>query len=218
VALSDPPTSHRLAFATAVFALGLGLDQWTKQWAFTNLREGRPKVIHEGLFVLDYAFNPGSAFGMFADDPRAHTVVILTTVLALAYIAVLIKRLPAKPRSPRAAYTGTLALALMAAGALGNLLDRLLRIDEVRVRLGEDLPFWLLVEQPVAFTEALARGRNYVDVPRPGVVDFLVIYYWPGMRWPSFNLADVYLVVGVAMLLLYLVRQGKLLEEAPDTV
>jgi signal peptidase II len=46
---------------------------------------------------------------------------------------------------------------------------------------------------------------NFVDrVVRGYVIDFIEWYWWnrPDLRWPTFNVADSSLVVGVAMLLL----------------
>lgn len=37
-----------------------------------------------------------------------------------------------------------------------------------------------------------------------GVVDFIVVFYWPGHRWPAFNIADAALVAGVLLFLLHL--------------
>lgn len=199
--------SRRLGGAAAVFVLSLALDQWSKQWAFTSLREHPTKPVVDGVLEFSYAFNTGSAFGMFANQPGARSFFIVTTVLALIYMAALIWRLPGDPPSRRAAHAGTLALTLMASGALGNLIDRLTRLDQVRVRLGDHLPFWLITEHPVELSKALLRGRNYVDVPRHGVVDFIVVYIWPQQRWPSFNIADTCLVIGVALFVLYLARQ-----------
>jgi lipoprotein signal peptidase len=66
----------------------------------------------------------------------------------------------------------------------------------------------LVVEHPTAYAQAVLRPRSYVDVPRHGVVDFIVVYYRPGHRWPAFNLADTWLVLGIGLLLLYLARNG----------
>ncbi len=41
-----------------------------------------------------------------------------------------------------------------------------------------------------------------------GVVDFIVVYYWPGKRWPAFNIADAALVAGVLLFMIYLRRHG----------
>ncbi len=45
---------------------------------------------------------------------------------------------------------------------------------------------------------------------RHGVVDFIVVFYWPGRRWPSFNIADAALLAGVLLFLIYLSRHGEL--------
>lgn len=42
---------------------------------------------------------------------------------------------------------------------------------------------------------------------RPGVVDFIKVHYPWGGSWPSFNVADALLVVGVGLLLLWGTRQ-----------
>jgi signal peptidase II len=57
----------------------------------------------------------------------------------------------------------------------------------------------------LAFVLSGAIG-NFVDrVARQYVVDFIEWYWWnrPDLRWPTFNVADSLIVVGVAMLLLH---------------
>jgi signal peptidase II len=203
--VSAPSPSHRPIVAGLVVALGLALDQWTKHWALTNLRGEPAKILIPYRLELDFAFNTGSAFGMFSNQPLARPVFICITVLALIYMAVLVWRLPGR----RAMWNGTLALALMATGALGNLVDRLVRVDDARIAIGERVPFWMIIEHPVELADALLRARKFVDIPRHGVVDFIVVHYWHGKRWPTFNVADMCLVVGVGLFLLYLARQTK---------
>jgi signal peptidase II len=72
------------------------------------------------------------------------------------------------------------AVGLILGGALGNLHDRLFRTMEV---YGQGL--------------------------RHGVVDFIVVFYWPGKRWPAFNIADALLVAGVALFMIHLHRHGE---------
>lgn len=74
------------------------------------------------------------------------------------------------------------SVALVAGGALGNLHDRLVRVMEIRGEM------------------------------RHGVVDFIKIFYWPGKVWPTFNVADVALVVGVGLLLIFLTKHGDALD------
>ena len=75
--------------------------------------------------------------------------------------------------------SGFLAVGLITGGALGNLHDRLLR-------------------------SMLLFGQG----ERHGVVDFIVVFYWPGKRWPAFNIADAALVAGVLLFMIYLRRHG----------
>jgi len=74
------------------------------------------------------------------------------------------------------------AVALVTGGALGNLHDRLFRVMELRGEL------------------------------RHGVVDFIKVYYWPNKVWPTFNVADVALVIGVGLLFIFLTRHGDVLD------
>jgi len=74
------------------------------------------------------------------------------------------------------------AVALVCGGALGNLHDRLVRIREIR---GEE---------------------------RYGVVDFIKVHYGEDRIWPTFNIADIALVVGVGLLLVFLTRHGDALD------
>ena len=74
-------------------------------------------------------------------------------------------------------------IALVMGGALGNLHDRLFRMMETRGEM------------------------------RHGVVDFIKVFYWPGKEWPTFNVADVALVVGVGLLFVFLSKHGDALDK-----
>jgi signal peptidase II len=166
-----PGRRGRMVLALVVAAVVLALDLHTKAWAWDTLRiEGRRKII-DGVLHFEFAFNTGSAFGMFRDAPWARTAFVIVTIAALAYMV----RLAFTMRTEHvSAFVG---VGLIAGGALGNLHDRLLR-------------------------SMLLFGQG----ERHGVVDFIVVFYWPGRRWPAFNIADVVLLVGVALFLVYLHR------------
>ncbi len=69
-------------------------------------------------------------------------------------------------------------------------------------RLREDQRFLQLA---LAFVLAGAIG-NFIDrIARRYVIDFIEWYWWnrPDIRWPTFNVADSLIVVGVAMLVLH---------------
>jgi signal peptidase II len=69
-------------------------------------------------------------------------------------------------------------------------------------RVGADQRF---LQVALAFVLAGAVG-NFVDrLARRYVVDFIDWYWWnrPDLRWPTFNVADSLIVVGVIMLVLH---------------
>jgi signal peptidase II len=69
-------------------------------------------------------------------------------------------------------------------------------------RVREDQRFLQLA---LAFVLSGAVG-NFIDrLARGYVVDFVEWYWWnrPDLRWPTFNVADSLIVVGVAMLVLH---------------
>ena len=165
---STPSRSGRIALVLGVLIPTLALDLWTKAWAWDNLRQQAGKVIVDGFFRLEFAFNTGSAFGFLRDADWARAFFIAVTVGALVYMARLALTLPT--RAPSA----FVAIGLIAGGALGNLHDRFI--------------------------------RTFLD--HHGVVDFIVVNYWPGKRWPAFNIADAALVAGVLLFMIYLRRHG----------
>ncbi len=183
--MSDPASEaelrkKHLIIMALVIAVSLALDLWTKSWAWNNLREPPHTAIEviSGWCYLEFGFNTGSAFSFLKDFAYSRALFITVTLVALVYVANLARTLPATARG------AFWAVGFVAAGALGNLHDRLVRQLE------------------------LADGWHY------GVVDFIKVYYWPGKPWPTFNVADVSLVVGVALLLLTLPKPEKDAEAA----
>ena len=104
-----------------------GFDQVTK-FALTSLivpRHERFRFDVVGdLVAVEYTENRGAAFGVFAG---------LAPVLALASVAVLAALLLSYAREPRPPRWHTIAVGLIAGGAIGNLVDR--------VRLGYVVDF-----------------------------------------------------------------------------
>ncbi len=75
-------------------------------------------------------------------------------------------------------------------------------------KLGEGQRF---LQVALAFVLAGAVG-NFADrLARRYVIDFIEWHWWnrPDLRWPTFNVADSLIVVGVAMLLLHPGQKGK---------
>jgi signal peptidase II len=101
----------------AIAALVVLLDQLTKHWAVSSLDDGR--VVHV-IWTLQFnlAFNGGMAFG------RGDGLGPVIGVVALVVVVVLILSLKRSDSGPQ-----KLAVGLIIGGALGNIVDRLLRGD-----------------------------------------------------------------------------------------
>src|SRR4029434_2563301 len=94
------------------------LDQWTKQLVLRFIGPDEPRtVIAPDFFLLVNVTNTGAAFGSFRNN---NTLFIVISSVALLVVLVLLlrRRLPDVWRD--------VSLALLLAGILGNLTDRLL--------------------------------------------------------------------------------------------
>ncbi len=205
----QPPRWRRLGLAALALTSALTLDLLTKAWAWERLQDRPGIVFKKGVFLFDFAFNTGSAFGMLADAQWARTFFIVVTLVAVAYLVRLALTLPTQWWSP------FLGIGLIAGGALGNLHDRIFRVKAFKTYLAQ-IRFSELIENASALPEALSTHRQYIDVERHGVIDFIVVYYWPHRRWPAFNVADVALCIGVGLFMIYLHRHGARDEEAEE--
>jgi signal peptidase II len=165
----EPSRRSRIVLTLVVLATTLALDLWTKAWAWNNLRRAKPIMVIDPLLEFSFSFNLGAAFGFLNDASWSRFFFIAVTMLALAYMAWLAYTLPT-----RRAY-GFVAVGLIAAGAAGNLHDRLVRAND---------------------------GGFY------GVVDFIKVNYPWGGSWPTFNVADALLLLGVLTLLVFLRREA----------
>lgn len=105
-----------LVFSVILILALVALDQWTK-WAVVQniaLYEKIPMI--SGFFDLTYVQNTGAAFSMF--EGMGMWFFIILTVAALGAMVYFI----VKNDNPGI----ELSVALIAAGALGNLIDRIL--------------------------------------------------------------------------------------------
>jgi signal peptidase II len=103
-----------LLFITA--AVIVVIDQVTKAVVVSNLREGESRRVIGGVLSWTYQRNPGSAFGLFQHIP------VLFTILAAAIAVVIIVRAPRVHD-----HLTRFALGLVLGGAIGNLVDRIVR-------------------------------------------------------------------------------------------
>lgn len=102
-------------------ALGLYLtDQASKAWAVKTLRFGEERVVIRGFLQFIYTENPGIAFGQLQDGGSLGRWFFVV-LAALAAVAVFYYFM----RTPRNDDRVLGACALLLAGILGNLTDRL---------------------------------------------------------------------------------------------
>lgn len=133
---------------------GLVLDQLVKWLVAASLPLDGGFVLIPGLLQIHYVRNTGAAWSMFSNSTL---VLAVFSLFMAALLGVWFWKTPAAQVGQR------LALAMMLAGAFGNMLDRF--------RLGY-------------------------------VVDFIQLPHWP-----VFNIADMLLSAGVALLAFLLIRQ-----------
>jgi signal peptidase II len=136
-----------------------------RRWlAYDEVRGyGTPVVVIENFFDWRMSYNTGSAFGLFRSVGGAR--IFLTIVGIVAVFAIVWMLRQARDDQRRFAW----ALGLVAGGAVGNVLDRIL------------------------------FGK---------VTDF-VVWKWHQHEWPTFNVADAALCVGVGLLFLDMGRDKR---------
>ena len=103
-----------------IFFLSLplyALDQLTKQWVLRSVPPDEPRIIIRGFLSLVNVTNTGAAFGSFKNN---NTFFVGLSCCALLFVVALLVR-----RRPLDAWRDV-SLALLLAGVLGNLTDRLL--------------------------------------------------------------------------------------------
>ena len=141
-------------------ALLVVADQVTKYLAMQHLAQHGPIEV-TGYFNLALAFNTGAAYSIF-ENAGGWQMILFVAAAAVVSAVILFWLITGRYDS---AVSG-LGLALLLSGAIGNLIDRVM--------------------------------RGYV-------VDFLDFHY-SGMHWPTFNVADIAITVGVCLIILDVFR------------
>ncbi|MBD5555360.1 MAG: signal peptidase II [Roseburia sp.] len=113
------------------------LDQLTKAAAVAHLKDQEPYVIWKGVFELSYLENRGMAFGMFQNKQMVFIVLTVLVMIVLSYVYLM--RIPAERRF----FWLNLIAILFFAGAIGNLIDRVLQNYVV------DFFYFVLIDFPI---------------------------------------------------------------------
>ncbi len=114
---------RRLPWLLLISALIVTADRWTKVWVETHIPMGGSIPLIPRVLRLTHWTNEGAAFSLFANSASPHAVrwaLIGFSLLAALVVLVAMVRLGNR-------FTlATVALALILAGALGNVHDRIL--------------------------------------------------------------------------------------------
>jgi signal peptidase II len=113
---SRPARARAALWCAGVAVFGLAADAASKAWALSALRNGHQVTVVGGLLRLQLVINHGATFGVAARYEPLLAVIAVAGVVLLG--------LWAAKGSSLAERSGA---ALAAAGAAGNLLDRLAR-------------------------------------------------------------------------------------------
>lgn len=155
------------------FLILVGLDQWTKGLAVRYLKDQEPVAVIKGVFEFSYLENRGAAFGMLQNR---QIFFFLIGILVLTVILYMMWCMPEGPKYRPLA----VCLMLVAAGAVGNMIDRISQNYVV------DFLYFRLIDFPV-FNVA----DCYVTVAAAGLVLLMLFYYsdedmacfQPGKTW-----------------------------------
>jgi signal peptidase II len=93
------------------------IDQLSKRWVLVNIDPQLPRPVIRNYFDLVHVTNTGAAFGSFKHN---NFFFVLLSCIALISVTVLLLRSRPQPAPWR-----DVSLALLLAGVLGNLTDRL---------------------------------------------------------------------------------------------
>lgn len=140
-----PPQGPKLIRFAIPAVLALVADQASKNWARAALgpqSSGHSRAVIGKSLSFHYAENPGIAFSMFSDLRGGRFVL---AGLAIAALVMVMRYLRSTDASQRTLHV---ALGLIAGGAVGNLIDRLLYARVVDFIL-VDVGVWPLNPWPV---------------------------------------------------------------------
>ncbi|MFC2085968.1 signal peptidase II [Bacteroidota bacterium] len=158
----------------------ISIDQVTKAIVRSRMRLGESIPIFGDWFKLTFTENPGMAFGIQFGSPAVVTgLAILATILIVLYLRVV--------NANSVGYT--LSLALILGGAIGNIIDRIL----FAVIYGYGGWFHGQVVDFIHFD--VWSGRISQSIPWVGG-NYVAVF-------PIWNVADMSIVVGVVLVILF---------------
>lgn len=102
--------------AILIIIITILVDQLSKYTAFTTLKDHDPVVIINNFFQLNYVKNYGAAWGILQNQRFLFVGLTMLVLIIIGFYAKTNKSLTITTRT---------SLALIAGGAIGNLIDRI---------------------------------------------------------------------------------------------
>ena len=155
-------------------------DQFTKSVIVNTMPIGSRRVVWENFFDIVHVRNTGAAFGLLAEWPESVREPFFYFISILA-IYFLYSFLKQLPDEHR---NTSIPIALIFGGALGNITDRIFRgsvVDFLSFHWKNQEVNWNIFGYPIGFA----------------------------MSWPSFNVADTAITLGVIWLMIRMARHQK---------
>lgn len=181
--VGDEFSTARAYDARAEMAAGQATARFMLHKANEQLRER--VVVIPGFFDFTYVENPGAAWSLFRDpkwEGFRTPFFHIISILAVLFILYYHRRVPREDRTMR------VILGLVLGGAVGNYIDRL------RFNYVVDFIDWYVDKSAHV---APCTGSNH----------------WPGcpaeLHWPTFNVADAAIVVGLLLLVIQSFRERR---------
>jgi len=113
--------SIRVPVLLGTTALALVLDQWSKVYAMLHWKDAPVMSFLNDIFRIEYAENHGAFLSLLANMPDEIRFWILTVINGVVLIGLAVYLLAARSISS----ASFLPLALVVAGGVGNLIDRI---------------------------------------------------------------------------------------------
>lgn len=105
----------RAVIFVGVLLCTAGFDQGTKEWARAELTVGQPEAVIDGYWDWELAMNDGAAFSSLRGSQVLLSLIALGALVVLGVMA---------HRTQPHQHLKRIALAVIAGGAIGNLIDR----------------------------------------------------------------------------------------------
>ena len=171
-----------------IIVVVLLLDQVTKYSIKINMQLGESIPVLGDFFRITYVENPGMAFGVRIDSP---VLFIGLSLFAAGLVFYYLFRLR------KDGWILQIALSFIAAGAIGNIIDR------------------IIYGRVIDFLDV-----DFFDITLPAF-NFLFINFsgYSITRWYVFNVADSAVSVGMAFIIFYIIFYGDPLKNSqPEAV